>query len=102
MDTMKLAANISLLYGNRTTQEQLSAAAADGFRHIEMLAPYDITPEKLASALSDHGMKLVLINTPAGGVDHPMGVAAHPDQGALFREGMEQAAAVCRATGCRR
>lgn len=99
---MKLAANISLLYGGVSLSEQLARAAADGFRYVEILAPYDTAPEQLARKLTKHGLALVLINTPPTPPETPMGLAAHPDKTRAFREGMEQAAAVCQATGCRR
>jgi len=99
---MKLAANVSLMYGGMPVDRQLAHVAADGFRYVEMLAPYDMAPLQLAGKLSDHGLELVLINTPPGGTEYPMGVAAHPDLEGEFRAGMQRAAAVCDATGCRR
>lgn len=102
MGIMKFAANVSLLYGDLPADARLAAAAADGFRHVEMLAPYNVAPLLLGRELSDLGLELVLINTPPGGPDCPMGVAGHPDLVEDFRAGMAQAAAVCDATGCRR
>lgn len=98
---MKLAANLSLLYADLPVAERFAAAAADGFRHVEILAPYDESPEWYARELERHGLQLILINTPAVLPEYPFGMAAQPRAGQLFRDAMEQAAAVCWATGCR-
>lgn len=98
---MKLAANLTLLYADLPVAERFAAAAADGFRHVEILAPYDEPPEWYARQLERHDLDLILINTPAMLPEYPFGMAAQPLAGDPFRHAMEQAAAVCMATGCR-
>lgn len=97
---MKLAANLTLLYSNLPVHERFAAAAKDGFRHVEILSPYDESPDWYAQQLQRHGLQLVLVNTPVMSPDHPVGVAAQPAERERFREAMHQVAAVCRATGC--
>lgn len=97
---IKIAANLSLLYSNIPVAERFAAAADDGFRYVEILAPYDESPEWYAQQLAHHELQLVLINTPAALPDYPVGIAAQPDGRELFQGAMEQAAAVCAATGC--
>ncbi len=98
---MLLAANISLLYNSLSIDKSLNAAAQDGFSWIEILAPYEHAPQWYADQLAQTGLKLSLINTPGVQPEHPMGLAAQPDQVATFQKSMGQAAAVCEATGCR-
>src|SRR5699024_2254963 len=97
---MQLAANLTLLYADLPVTERFAAASNDGFGHVEILAPYDESPQWYARQLDLHGLELVLINTPVVSPDYPWGTAAQPAARALFRKAIEQAAAVCRATGC--
>lgn len=89
-----------MLYSDLPVAERFAAAADDGFRYVEILAPYDEPPEWYARQLALHDLQLVLINTPAVLPDHPVGIAAQPDGRELFQDAMGQAAAVCAATRC--
>lgn len=97
---MQFAANLTLLYADLPVAERFAAAAADGFRYVEILLPYDESPQWYAGQLDQHGLELVLINTPVVSPDYPLGTAAQPGAHELFQEAMHKAAAVCRATGC--
>lgn len=97
---MQLAANLSLLYADLPVADRFAAAAADGFRHIEILMPYDQSAQWYAQQLQQHGLQLVLINTPVMSDDYPVGLAAQPGAQELFRKAVAQAALVCQATGC--
>src|SRR5690554_1279461 len=98
--SMRLAANLSLLYSYLPVAERFAAAEVDGFRYVEILAPYDESPEWYAQQLRHHGLELVLINTPVVSSEYPVGVAAQPGSQKLFQDAMAQAASVCQATGC--
>lgn len=98
---MQLAANLTLLYADLPVAERFATAVADGFRHVEILAPYDESPQWYARELQDHGLELILVNTPVVSSEYPVGTAAQPQATELFRQAMEQAASVCTATGCR-
>lgn len=97
---MLLAANLSMIYAHLPVEQRFAAAARDGFRYVEILQPYDMSPAWYARQLADHGLQLVLINTPTVQPDYPMGVAAQPDAIAEFQKAMDTAAAVCQETGC--
>jgi hydroxypyruvate isomerase len=62
----KLAANLSFLYQDRPFIDRFAAAAADGFRGVEFLFPYDFAAEALAVAARKAGVRIVLFNLPPG------------------------------------
>src|SRR5699024_10725857 len=97
---MRLAANLTLLYGHLPLEEQFAVAARDGFRLVEILAPYNQPAHWFAEQLSRHNLHLVLLNTPALLPDFPRGLAGQPGQQAAFQEALKQAVDVCRATQC--
>src|SRR5699024_7215624 len=97
---MRLAANLTLLYGHLPLKEQFAAAARDGFRLVEILAPYNLPAHWFAKQLSQHNLQMVLLNTPALLPDFPRGLAGQPGQQAAFQELFKQAVDVCRATQC--
>lgn len=96
---MKFAANLTLLYGHLPLVERFAAAAHDGFTAVEILFPYDETPQWYADRLNEAGLRLALINTPIT-ADYPWGMAGQKGAQALFHSAWEQALAVCSATGC--
>ena len=97
---MKAAANLTLLYGHLPLEERFSAAKADGFSAVEILFPYDQTPHWYAERLSEHGLQLILVNTPIDEQTARWGRAAVPGQAAQFREDFSRAAELCELTGC--
>ncbi len=62
----KLSANLSWLFTERPLRERFAAAAACGFRAVEILWPYELTADEIASELQANDLELVLINFPAG------------------------------------
>ncbi|MCD0505165.1 hydroxypyruvate isomerase family protein [Bordetella petrii] len=97
---MKLAANLSLLYPGLPLAQRMAAAARDGFAGAEILFPYDLAPAELAAMLRDHGLELVLVNTPPGAAGEK-GLACLPGREADFGAALQRALQVCDATGCR-
>lgn len=98
--SMKAAANLSLLYGQLPLEERFAAARDHGFTAVEILFPYDQEPQWYARKLKDHGLQLVLVNTPSDPDTAPWGRAGLPGQEAAFRHDFARAAQVCRASGC--
>ncbi|CAM4123470.1 Exported protein [Bordetella tumbae] len=96
---MKLAANLSLLYPGLPLAQRMAAAARDGFAAVEILFPYDLAPHELAAMLRDHGLQLVLINTPPGQPGEK-GLACLPGREADFSHALQRALQVCEATQC--
>src|SRR5690554_2541074 len=94
------AANLTLLYGHLPLEARFEAARRDGFRAVEILFPYDRSPEWYAGQLQRHDLRLVLVNTPIEASVAPWGRAALPGQQQAFRDDFARVAAVCEATGC--
>ena len=97
---MRLAANLTMLFGDAPMWERIDAAADAGFTGIEILQPYSEDPIDLRHTLEAAGPELVLINTPepdwdAGGRGH----AAVPGQEDAFRQGLDRALAFAADAG---
>jgi len=58
------AANLSFQYQEYPFLDRFAAAAADGFRGVEFLFPYEFAAERMA------GVRIVLFNLPPGGARH--------------------------------
>ncbi len=63
---LKLAANLSMLFGENPLLERFSLAARAGFNAVEMWFPYEYPVATVAHELEKHHLKLIGINTPAG------------------------------------
>lgn len=91
---MKLAANLSLLFGELLLVERIGAAAAAGFAGVEIQFPYEVPASELRSALDAAGLPLVLINLPAGDLmAGGAGLAAVPQRQAEFAAALDEALA---------
>ncbi|MGO4395144.1 hydroxypyruvate isomerase family protein [Variovorax sp. M-6] len=97
---MRLAANLSWLYGHLPEPERFAAAARDGFTGVEILLPYEQPAEWYGRMLRENGLQLVLFNTPIGPAPGHRGLAAVAGQQAGFRRGFARALEVAQATGC--
>ena len=62
----KLAANLTMLFGEMDFLERFEAAARAGFRGVEFLFPYPYDAHVLKGRLREHGLVQVLHNLPAG------------------------------------
>ncbi|TMH08645.1 MAG: hydroxypyruvate isomerase family protein [Betaproteobacteria bacterium] len=99
----RFAANLSMMYTEHPFLERFAAAAADGFKAVEFLFPYEHTPAELARRLRDHSLTQVLFNLPPGdSAGGERGIAALPGREAEFAASVEQALAYALATGCTR
>ena len=89
---MKIAANLSLLFGERPLLARVVAAAAAGFDGVEIQFPYELPAIQLKEALDAAGLPLVLINLPAGDLlSGGAGLAAVPARQAAFDAGLQEA-----------
>ncbi|MDH0896845.1 MULTISPECIES: TIM barrel protein [unclassified Pseudomonas] len=96
---MKIAANLSLLFGELPLLQRPQAASAAGFDGVEIQFPYEVPAPMLREALERSSMPLVLINLPAGDLmAGGAGLAAVPERQAQFdaalREALDYAAVV--------
>lgn len=99
----KFSANLSFLYPDLPFAERFAAAAADGFRAVEYVSPYELPPETVAALLRDNGLEQALFNLPAGNwAAGERGIACLPGRVEEFRQGVETAIRYATALGCTR
>src|SRR3954465_15115481 len=60
----RLAANLAYLFTERPFMERFAAAAAAGFKAVELQFPYDQSPSAVRAELERHGLTLLGINPP--------------------------------------
>ena len=100
---LRIAANLSMLFTERSFPERFGAAAEAGFTGVEFQFPYDYDKADLKRWLGDAGLEQVLINMPAGDWQKgERGTCCLPDRRQEFRAGIEQAAKYADALGCPR
>jgi 2-dehydrotetronate isomerase len=100
----RLAANLAYLFTERPFMQRFAAAAAAGFRAVELQFPYEHAPSAVKAELERHGLTMLGLNT-APGREGEFGLAAVPgreqDFAALFRQALDYAAAIGgRAVHC--
>jgi hydroxypyruvate isomerase len=99
----RFAANLSFLFCERPLTDRFAAAAQAGFGAVEMLFPYEHSPEVLAETLSKTRLDLALFNLAPGDWDAgERGLAALPDRASEFRASVDQALTYARALGAKR
>ena len=85
---LRLSANLGFLWPDRPLLDRIDAAAAAGFRAVELHWPYDVPAERVRTRCDARGVALLGINTARGDV-----AAGENGLGALAgREGEFQAA----------
>jgi len=93
------AANLAYLFTERPLIERFAAAAAAGFRAVELQLPYDHAPSAVRAELDRHGLTMLGINTapgqtPAG----EFGMAAVPgcerEFATLFKQALDYVTAI--------
>jgi 2-dehydrotetronate isomerase len=93
----RFAANLAYLFTERPLLERFGAAAAAGFKAVELQAPYDHAAGDVRREIERHGLTILGINTPSA-PDAASGLAAVPgreqDFAALFRRALDYAAAI--------
>jgi len=99
----KLAANLTMMFGEVGFLERFEAAAGAGFTAVEYLFPYAYDPLVLRQRLRDHGLAQVLHNLPAGDWSAgERGIACLPDRVEEFRAGVGKAIEYAHALECER
>jgi len=88
----KFAANLTMLFTERPFLERCAAARAAGFDAVEFLFPYAWPAQEIKALLTQHRLRLVLHNLPAGDWDAgERGIACLPDRTEEFRAGVARA-----------
>jgi hydroxypyruvate isomerase len=95
----RFAANLAYLFTERPFMERFGAAAAAGFKAVELQFPYDQSPTAVRAELERHGLTMLGINTPPGNqAAGQFGLAAVPrheaEFAALFRQALDYVVAV--------
>jgi hydroxypyruvate isomerase len=94
----RFAANLGYLFTDRPLLERIDAAAAAGFKAIELQFPYDVPATAVRAAIEKNRLTILGLNTPPGGRDGEFGLAAVPgrekDWQALFTRALDYASAI--------
>lgn len=94
------AANLTLLFTERSFLDRFEAAARAGFKAVEFLFPYAYDAHELRRRLDDNGLQLVLHNLPPGDWEAgERGIACHPDRVQEFRAGVARGIEYARVLG---
>ena len=97
---LRFSANLGFLWPDRPLLERIDAAAAAGFRAIELHWPYDVTPRQVRDRLDHHGMALLGINTVRGDVAAgENGLGALAGRESEFQASVDQSLDYLRTTG---
>ncbi len=88
----RFAANLSMMYNEHAFLDRFAAAAADGFRAVEYLFPYEHAATDLRACLDANGLTQALFNAPPGDwAAGERGLAALPGREAEFRDAVGRA-----------
>src|SRR2546429_2599667 len=88
----RFAANLAYLFTERPLIERFAAAAAAGFRAVELQLPYDHAPSAVKAELDRHGLTMLGINTaPGQSAAGEVGVAPLPRPEREFAPVVQQA-----------
>jgi 2-dehydrotetronate isomerase len=95
----RFAANLAYLFTERPLLERFGAAAAAGFKAVELQFPYDHAPAAVKTELDRHGLTMLGLNTAPGQLAAgEFGVAAIPGRGqefaALFKQALDYVVAI--------
>jgi hydroxypyruvate isomerase len=100
-DSLRITANISLLFLEVPLLERFEVARSHGFDGVEIQFPYAESAEALSRAAEASEMPVVLINAPVISSHHPYGIAGRPEMTDLFRAQLAQADEYAEALGAK-
>ena len=88
----RFAANLSMMYTEHAFLDRFAAAAADGFKAVEYLFPYEHAAAEIRARLDANGLAQALFNAPPGDwAAGERGMAALPGRQAEFRDALGRA-----------
>jgi hydroxypyruvate isomerase len=94
----RFAANLAYLFTERPLIERFGAAAAAGFKAVELQMPYDNAPSAVRAELEKHQLKQLGLNTTLGAREGDSGLAAVPgrerDWEAVFKQALDYVVAI--------
>ena len=99
---LRLSANLKWLFTELPLLDRFDAAAQAGFEAVEYPTPYEQPVGTLAGRLRDAGLRMVLINTPAGDKarGEQSGIVCLPERREAFRDDLRQGLAYATGLGC--
>ena len=98
----KLAANLSWIYQEVPFLQRFGAAAAHGFKAVEILFPYEAPAKDIAAELKKHKLTQALFNLPPGDWSKgERGIAALPGREAEFAKALDTALEFAKVLECR-
>src|SRR5579862_8924233 len=74
----RFAANLGYLFTDRALLERIDAAAACGFKAIELQFPYEVPAAQVNAAIERNKLTVLGVNTPPGEREGEFGLAAVP------------------------
>src|ERR1700685_3369590 len=92
----RFAANLGYLFTERPLIERFGAAAAAGFKAVELQFPYDVAPSAVKAELERHVLVQLGVNTPIG---PEFGLAALPGREREFDAAFKRALDYVTAIG---
>jgi hydroxypyruvate isomerase len=99
----RFAANLNFMFNEVPLPDRFEAAAKAGFKAAEMLNPFELQPQDLASRLKANGLTLALFNGPMGDpAAGERGFSALPGREKDFEAAIGTALRYAEATGCTR
>jgi hydroxypyruvate isomerase len=94
----RFAANLGYLFTDRALVGRIDAAAAAGFRAVELQFPYDVPAADVKAAIARHKLTILGVNTPPGERAGEFGLAAVPgrekDWRVLFTRALDYVTAI--------
>jgi hydroxypyruvate isomerase len=94
---LRFSANLGFLWPDRPLLDRIDAAAAAGFKAIEMHWPYDTPAERVRDKCRERGLAVLGINTARGDVAAgENGLGALAGREAEFQRAVDQSLAYCR------
>jgi hydroxypyruvate isomerase len=94
----RFAANLGYLFTDRALLARIDAAAACGFKAIELQFPYDVPAAQVKAAIAHNRLTILGVNTPPGEREGEFGLAAVPgreqDFQTLFARALDYAVAI--------
>ena len=95
----RFSANLGFLWPDLPLLERIDAAAAAGFRAVELHWPYETPAEAVAERCAAGGVVLLGINTAVGSRAGDAGLTAVPGREAEARAAIDQAFGYAAAAG---
>lgn len=97
--TLRLDANLRWLYTEWPVADRMAAAAADGFRGVEIAFPYDTPAPRFHAELQGHGLHLVQVLSPLDWEGGERGLVCMPGRQDDFARSVHTAIAYALESG---